>query len=212
MKKPTRLRYEISSWEQASKCLSNNSKKLHIEVSHVLDAPVLESRQISVVHEDYGIVFSVTTEGIGTLISAQTDKGRELPWMTTDEILIQLEKFGFDITFNQLSNLRGDLISYLIKLSQFGMSKLTRVNVVEGEVTNSCVIALTDKQSATVTWGSTLTATQLAEMCREMNALDLTTVSAIERFNWDWLICTMNISDVLDENDDTPFRHNTSRT
>ena len=194
------LRYSISSWMQATECLSNNSRQLVITVSS-LSGNSLHGQLIAVKHPAYGVLFSAMTEGSGELVTTETEEGVVIPWMTTDEILTQLKKFGFDIVFDRKKHLPGDQITYLMTLYNLGFQHLTTIKVNSGKTSRDCVIAFNGTEEPEwLDWPCATTKGILDKKVTDGKVLNVSALAAREEFNWDWLDFVANITDILAEN------------
>jgi len=195
------LRYSISSWMQATECLSNNSRNLVITVSSLTGKSV-EGQLIAVNHPAYGILFAAMTNGSGELISdVDEETDIPIPWMTTDEILTQLKKFGFYITYKQEEHLPGSQLTYLMTLYNLGFQHITTIEVKSSKVTRKYVIAFngTDEPEW-LDWPCTTTKTTFESKINEGKVLNISALTQKEKFNWDWLNFVANIPDILEDN------------
>ena len=116
------LSYSISNWHQATKCLSNTSSKLRIQISDIHYGNKFSALQISVIHELLGVLFAVTVNSSGSMI--QNDTLNHHHEFTTAEILEELHKFGFNIVYQSRCNLSADQLQYLITLQKLGFDKI----------------------------------------------------------------------------------------
>ena len=124
------LRYRICKWSQASKCLSNNSRQLHIYVDKFINNDKFTGEVIKVEHDTLGVLFAAVTGGTGLDITDYDNDGDYIPWMTTAEILKQLRKFGFIIYYNEISSLDDKTLDELIRISNLGYDKITKIAVM----------------------------------------------------------------------------------
>lgn len=197
------LRYNISSWSQATQCLSNNSRELHITVSSLMGDSA-NGQLIAVKHPAYGILFAAMTYGEGTLITTtDASTGDILPWMTTDEILAQLKKFGFIITYDVELHLSGDQITYLMTLNNLGFQHITTISVqMTGTKRRNFVIAFNgDEEPEWLEWPCATTKYEFDKKVSEGKVLNVTYLTAKEtEFKWDWLNFIGNIPDIIRDN------------
>ena len=194
------LRYSISSWQQATQCLSNNSTDLSISVSSLIGSTI-EGQLISVNHTLYGVLFSAMTYGTGTIITDTTTEGQDVRWMTTDEILTQLRKFGFIIEYEPEMHLPGDQISYLMTLYNLGFQHITTIHVLERKTDNVYVIAFNgDEEPEWLEWPCSTYKSVLDTKVAAGKVLNVSALTYKEHFNWDWLQYIANISDILRDN------------
>lgn len=194
------LRYRISDWEQAMNCLSNNSKDLQIIVSQYILKNVLEAQIVKVVHNDLGTLFAACTSGKGQLISDKDWIGKTLPWMTTNEILTQLEKFGFIIEYNDKIHLPGSQISLLMNLQQLGYDKLNIVRLPNQP--GSKLVAFKSAQCSDLMQFNVRVSSQNYAMHTSSASLIIITGSQLDKaeFQWDWVDQMYTISDILKDN------------
>jgi hypothetical protein len=66
-------------------------------------------------------------EGSGELITKQDEEGYDIPFLSTEQILQQLEKFGFIIDYNVRSNLPDKTIDFLATIDNLGYDRITRI-------------------------------------------------------------------------------------
>ena len=194
-----RLRYSISSWSQATKCLSNNSRDLHISVANYLHNVDFEGQILSVVHTKYGTMFAVITNGQGNLISETDEDGRQLPLLTTEEVLRQREKFGFDITYAEEPNLSGEQLTFLANLYDLGYDAITRVRIKYPKITRTAYIAYNSCKSVKYLTFDTMVSK--SEFDASLESGEIANISKMDTtLEWDWLTYTCQISDLLDDN------------
>lgn len=196
-----------------TECLSNNSKLLYLTISKVIDGTSFQGQILRVNHTAYGVLFAAVIAGEGTLISKTDEHGVPIPFLTTQEILTQLEKFGFYINYDVKSNLPVSVITFLADLDNIGFTKITviRVQTVVSHATTlrSKVIAFkpTEDNIDLLTFGCKLSQTKYFEKLQNNSVMNITDEPDTQ---WDWLTYTANISDILDENIDprTTFETN----
>lgn len=194
-----RLRYSISSWLQATKCLSNNSKELHISVANYIHNVDFEGQIISVLHAKYGVMFAAITSGRGYLISDTDEDGHELPLLTTEQVLKQLEKFGFDIKYEEEPNLSGEQLTFLTNLYDLGYDAITRVKIKYPKITRNAYIAYDSSKG--VEYLSFNTMVSKAEFDASLESSAIVDVAKMNKdLEWDWLTYTCQIKDLLDDN------------
>lgn len=194
-----RLRYSISSWSQATKCLSNNSKDLHISVADYIHNVDFEGQILSVVHTKYGTMFATITNGQGHLISETDEDGRQLPLLTTEEVLRQLEKFGFDITYAEEPNLSGEQLTFLTNLYDLGYDAITRVRIKYPKITRTAYIAYNSSKSVKYLKFDTMVSK--TEFDASLECGEIANIAKMDTsLEWDWLTYTCQISDLLDDN------------
>ena len=122
------LRYEIDSWDEVPGCLSNNSKHLHLTYDAVLDKR-LTGGIVRVEHDRYGCLFSYLVNGSGPLLSVQEDG--TLFELTAEQVLKELEKYGFLVSFAEKYVLDDDQFSLLSTIHDLGVAKVRIMYVNE---------------------------------------------------------------------------------
>ena len=197
------LRYNIASWAQAPECLSNASPDLHISVATIKDR-LLNTQIISVEHVMYGTLFAAAVSGDGVIVSNYDGYGNPITWLSTEEILQQLARYGFFITFNVKGNLPGLMISYLMTLNGLGYQHITRMRVVddEGDAHISVVAFQGNKHPDWLTYPHEVSADEMIKAVMTGTALNVTALTK-DMFlpdDWSWLTFVANINDILEEN------------
>lgn len=194
-----RLQYKISDWKQATSCLSNNSKDLKISVMDYLHNADLEGRIISVFHPKYGILFCAVVNGRGSLLSESDESGVDLPFMTTAEILVQLEKFGFDIVYEEEPNLSGEQVDLLQDLYNTGFRSITKISVKYPKTSRKYVVAYMPYRSVDLlNFGTVVSKPQFDKYLEDGYVINVSTMKP--SLKWDWLTYTCEIQDILDDN------------
>ena len=161
---------------------------------------------IKVNHANYGVLFAAMINGSGSLISKEDEEGNDLPFLTTEEILKQLEKFGFYIEYNVESNLPSNVIAYLSELYNLGYDKITQVYLESTSVSGSkvwrpTVIVMKSYQDNDdlLTFNCRLFRDKFY---KKLEANSIINVTHEDNMEWSWLNYIANISDLLDENID----------
>lgn len=147
-------------------------------------------------------------EGSGQLISDKDERGRYLPFMTTNEILKQIEKFGFIVKYDVKRNLPGEVIAFLSKLYTLGYDKITRIIVQtkdnEGKLYDRptvIVMKTSEYNDDLLTFGCKVSQNRFN---RKLDSNTVINVTEEPGMTWSWLKYMANISDLLDENLDHP--------
>ena len=201
------LRYKICQWPQAAKCLSNNSRQLIIKVIDLCDYGNMLGTLIEVVHLHYGTLFAAIPEGKGEIISDKDDKGNELPWMTTEEILKQLLKFGFDITYTERLTLNDDTLAYLMYLRNLGFDKITRIAVMHRTDNNVPYIKTyplafkSEHADMLINYGMKIVGKQFNDLLANNWVINLAEKDNY-KLSWNWIDATYGIDTILEENSD----------
>lgn len=201
------LRYNISNWMQLAECQSNNSIDLFITVKQVIDdgSHRLSGTIILVQHTQYGVLFACLINSKGSLLTPDPESGI-IKEFTTDEILAELNKFGFDVTFEINQHLSGEQISYLITLSGLNYDKLRKLPVYEydsqsNKIFSDYIVAFNVEQCPE--WIQMDYTCSKPDFLRKLNdgvALNLTHMSQTQLFDWTWLTYVANIDDIIEDN------------
>ena len=202
------LRYNISNWLQLSECKSNNSIDLYITVKQIIDdgSHRLSGTNILVNHSQYGTLFACLVNSKGSLLTPDPVSGI-IKEFTTDEILAELNKFGFDVTFEINQHLSGEQISYLITLSGLNYDKIRKLPVYEydsqsNKVFSDYIVAFNVEQCGEA-WLDANFVCRKTEFLSKLNegvALNLTHMSQTQLFDWTWLTYVANIDDIIEDN------------
>lgn len=190
------LQYSITSWRQATKCLSNNNKDLHIKIADVISEPLLSGMRISVESNTFGTLFSTIINATGTMIS-----NPGMHEMTTDEILIQLGKYGFDISYDEQAHLPIEQVEYLLTLQGLFYDKIRVLGVrIDGSADNAKPYLVAFKVAAHPMWldnTRVVTKTEFQNALVDGTAINLTDISNTKHFKWDWLTYVADIEDII---------------
>lgn len=197
------LRYSITSWEQALDCKSNTSPDIRIGVAKIEDR-VLDARIVSVEHISYGTLFAAVVSGDGIIVSDCDIDGNPITWMSTEEVLAQLARFGFYIKFNEPGNLPGKMLTYLMTLDNIGFQHISRI-VVKSEDGSARIATIAFQGSANPRWLTYPCEISRAELMRAASQGTAFDVSAVtkgmfEPDDWSWLTFVANIKDVIRDN------------
>lgn len=197
------LVYSITQWNQIGMCQSNNSRELHVKCATISDN-TFTGQCIRVYHDRFGCLFACMVENKGALISPLPDETFHM--MKTQDILDELEKFGFIISFEPDEHLPGEQLEYLITLNNLHYDKIRILYVkypaIDGSVTKKKIVVF--KVANNPKW---LTNTYMAskdeftQALEEGSAVNITDMSQTKRFNWEFLDAgVLSIDDILREN------------
>lgn len=198
------LHYRISDWRQLDKCLSNNSRDLRIATTVMLNNDKLNGLRISVIHEDLGNLFTCIVGGKGRLIS-EDDTGF-IQEFTPAQILAELSKYGFNISYVPVEHLSGNQLEYLTTINKLGFDKIRILNVYDTP------LGVKEFSTHVVVFNSKglddwMNAGYSPSIKDYHNAIDwgkcicLDDISKTKNFNWTFLHnAVMNISDILADN------------
>lgn len=187
------LRYEISDWSEACECLSNSSRKLHITYDSVLGK--LTGGIVRVEHEDYGCLFAYLVQGSGSML--QPGPNGVLFELSNEEILMELEKYGFNIQLS--TNVDVDDAQYQLVSSAcaLGMDKI-RIMYVDNEKSplgdkyerSAYIVAFkADKLSSWLSTSKACSRREFSKALIEGSAVNLSQVDGglNQGHNWSWL-------------------------
>ena len=151
------------------------------------------------VHDLYGTLFCALVDGLGTVISEQDEDGKDLPYMTTAEILVQLEKLGFDISYKEEIHLPSDQLTFLNNLMELGFDTLSRIFVQTEKMKRNYVVASNSlKRQEYCNFGSIHSKKFFDTSLEEGWAANISKVG--KHLSWDWLTYTVKIRDLLEAN------------
>ena len=201
------LRYNISSWRQLPNCLSNNSRELRIHVTDFFNNDILRGFRISVEHTTLGVLFCCVLQARGSIVTDDSEYGENE--LTPDQILAELYKYGFYITYTPVKALSGNMLDYLITLDKLCFDKIRILNVWhytntgEKQSDTKIVAFMSDPLGD---WLNNAYSAHESEFTKALNdgtALNLTNLSKTKNFRWDWLYgVVLSIEDVIRENAD----------
>lgn len=199
------LRYQISNWKQLPGALSNNSRDLHIRVADFVGSENFTGLRISVEHSKYGVLFATVVDARGSIVSDMPNVESE---MSAQDILTQLARFGFLITYHNYENLSGDQVTFLMTLDNLHFDKIRIMRVYRPEMTsggdyaNTCVVAFKVEQLPG--WLQASYSCSQSEFNKALNqgwAVNVSSMSQEKNYKWDWLVnYVANIRDVLNDN------------
>lgn len=197
------LAYTISSWSEISKCLSNNSRRLHLKCI-TIDDDRLSGQCIQVVHEKYGCLFACMVSNIGGMLDRMPDESYHM--IPTQQILDELEKFGFIIDFQPDEHISGKQLEYLITLNKLGYDKIRILYVSYPTASDyiykqRIVVFNVDKNPNWLTNTYVAKEKEFIEALNNGSAMNITEVSQTQQFEWEFLNDkVLNISDILQVN------------
>ena len=196
------LRYSITDWHQLTKCLSNNSRDLHINVTDFIQDSRLSGTRIAVNHTEFGTLFAYIVNADGTIVTLPDNLDNAI---TNAQILAELAKFGFYVEYEQQAHLSGDQIAYLMTINGLGYDKLRQLSVWQVErgveIHKTYIVAFNIAQNPA--WISVAYQASTREFTNALmngSAINLTEISRTHDYNWDWLTYVANIDDIIADN------------
>lgn len=198
------LHYNITDWHQLVQVKSNNSRDLSIKVADIIQNDILQGLRIQVCHKTYGVLFVYILNARGSIV---TNPSEGTPFeLSTSEILSELAKWGFDVTYEVVKYLPQSQLAYLSTLLALNYDKL-RVLGVRG---NRNAEALTAKPYLVVfnieqnpDWiNNSYIATQseFDRALQEGSAINISNTGTANAWDWSWLNFVANIEDILSQN------------
>ena len=198
------LRYNISNWLQLAECKSNNSVDLYITVKQIIDdgSHRLQGVNILVNHSQYGTLFACLVNSSGSILTPDPVSGI-IKEFSTDEILAELNKFGFDVTFEINQHLSGAQISYLMTIMDLGYDKLRRLYVQDkpdGQYSEYIVVFNVKKCPDWIKDDFVCGKKPFVDALIGSGAMNLTDLEQTKGFDWTWLTYIANIEDIIEDN------------
>ena len=144
-------------------------------------------------------------DGSGRILNDKTEQGVPLPFMTTDRILLELQRFGFYIKYDVRSNLPDNILAFLATVDNLGYDKISQV-LLETKIGNETkwlptpiVFKAVESNNDILTFNCKLSR---AKFDKKLEANTLMNISVEKGMKWDWLKYIANIEDILNENID----------
>lgn len=200
------LRYKISSWRQLPDCLSNNSRELRIHITDFFNNEELRGFRISLEHTTLGVLFCCVLQARGSIVTDEDEYGASE--LTPEEILKELRKYGFEITYEPINELSGNLLDYLITLDKLGYDKIRVLNVWHTQngttaFETKIVAFQVNPHGDWLNNGYSASEKEFIKALNDGTAINLTDTSRTKNFRWDWLYGNvLSIEDVIEANAD----------
>lgn len=198
------LRYRVSSWRQLPKCKSNNSRQLSIKVTDFIQDARLSGFRISVFHEDFGVLFACVLNASGNMITEHSEN--VVVEFTPVQILAELKKYGFLITYDPIETLSGDQLQYLMTLKSLHFDKIRILDVWKSKnnVRESHPTVVAFNIAKNPNWLNNDYSASESEFTEALNngsAINITAISKEHNYSWSWLAgFVANIDDILTDN------------
>ena len=190
------LRYRISSWRQLPGCLSNTSRHLKIRVADIFKEPSLVGLRITVEHCMFGTLFATVIDASGQLIYPEYAYR-----LSDDDILKQLENFGFLVTYTPEKQLPLEQLEYLKTVQALGFDKLRilPVRFNDGKVEIKVVVFNVEHNPNWLQYPYEASYKEWTQaLANTGSAMNITDVSLTKQFDWGWLDYVANIQDIID--------------
>lgn len=145
-------------------------------------------------------------QGSGSILSTKDEQGNDIPFMTTDQILKELQRFGFIVFYDVKRNLPTNILAFLSTVNNLGFDKITRVCLQSQE-----------EETGTIVWRPTILVIKSADNSdllefdckltrkafnKKLTDNTIMNVTHEDNMKWDWLTYIANIDDILSENVD----------
>lgn len=197
------LQYNISDWHQLSDAKSNNSRDLSISVSDIIQDARLTGLRIQLNHTQFGVLFACVLNAQGSMVTEFNEN--LVVEFTTEQILAELKKYGFLITFEPRAHLPGNQIQYLMTLKGLGYDKLRIMNVYKYNIQGTkqfqwYVIAFNIHDENWLDNGYSISETEFMKALKDGRCINISAISKTQRWSWSWLDYVANIDDILEDN------------
>lgn len=200
------LRYQISDWHQLPGCKSNTDKCLKLTVADFIQDPRLSGTRISVEHPTFGNLFTYIVDLSGNIVSSLSLDGKLQAHLSIDDILVQLARFGFLITYKEYQHLSGNQLQFLMTLHNLHFDKIRLLNVwdTESGVKQFKLYVVAFQIEPLPQWlnsGYAPSNTEFQQALTKGYAINVSALSESQHFSWDWLYnWVADISDVIESN------------
>lgn len=202
------LRYKISSWKQLYECKSNNSRHLKIVVGEFVNNEFITGLRIQVVHPEYGVLFSEMLNAHGPCITSLENSGSdEIAFqLNADQILQELRKYGFFISYDPRPHLPENQLESLSSLRGLHFDKLRKLVVYETDHNGSTSFKwyiVGFKSCAHTLWLNntySVSRKEFTEALLDGTAMNISEVASMKGYEWGWLDYVANIDDILRDN------------
>lgn len=194
------LSYSITDWHQLKNIKSNNSRELSIKVADLLHSNVLTGLRIQVYHEQYGPLYTCVLNAQGTIVTEINNNMVTEP--TTDYILKELAKWGFDVQFDQELNLPQGQLDFLAELKDLGYDKLRVLNVwtIQNTIQTFTPYIIVFNVAQNPDWinnGYAASEQEFLNSLKNGSAVNISATSKANIWSWGWLNFVANIDDIL---------------
>lgn len=197
------LRYRIANWKQLEGAKSNNSRDLSISVTTFVNDHRLNGQRIRVEHTVFGTLFACVVQGKGCLLSESLEG--YIHEFTPGQILAELEKFGFLVTYDPTETMSGNQIEFLMTINKLGFDKIRVLSVWDAPLgVKEFKIHITAFNSEdNGDWMNSGYSPSLKEYMNSLSngsAIDVTQLSDQKHYDWSWLYgWVANINDIISD-------------
>lgn len=194
------LTYSITDWHQLKNVKSNNSRDLSIKVADLLHSNVLTGLRIQVYHTEYGPLYAVVLNAQGTIVTEINDNMVVEP--STEDILAELHKWGFEVQFDQQLNLPQGQLDFLAELKDLGYDKLRILNVwtMQNAIKTFTPYIVVFNVAHNPDWinnGYAASEQEFLNSLKNGSAVNISATSKANIWSWGWLTFVANIDDIL---------------
>ena len=198
------LQYKISSWDQLSKCQSNNSVDLSIKVRHFVNSTELNGTNVSVIHKDYGTLLSYTIFPQGEMITDITKD--DIPKMTSEILLDELKRYGFYIVYEEESHLPLGQVDLLKTLAGLKFDKIRILSIHDISDVWEDTIRVTafsiERKPNWLNSGYSPSVKERREAILDGSAFNVSGLPEAKKYDWSFLYNSIqDIHTLIDEND-----------
>jgi hypothetical protein len=192
--------------------LSNNSRELRIHITDFFNNEELRGFRISLEHTTLGVLFCCVLQARGSIVTDEDEYGASE--LTPEEILKELRKYGFEITYEPIKGLSGNLLDYLITLDKLGYDKIRVLNVWHMQngtkaFETKIVAFQVNPHGDWLNNGYSASEKEFIKALNDGTAINLTDTSRTKNFRWDWLYGNvLSIEDVVEANADQMIESN----
>lgn len=185
------LSYEITSWDQITKCRSNTSNNLSCVVRY-LSSDDISGKLIQVEHTHLGCIYSTIITPIGSAI----DNDNVITQSASD-ILKTLAMYGFDIRFVDGHTLTTAERAGLIGVKRLGFTHVRNIVVTERNATRIKTVAFLNNP-VWVTASCVSISSELFTSYQTIGSLvDLSVL--LPRVDWSWITISYPLSSITEE-------------
>ena len=183
------LQYQISDWDQLSKCQSNNSPDLKISVSEYMQNWDIEGKKIEVKHPTYGTLFAYTILPKGNLITDITHQ--DLCVMHKETLLNELRRYGFYVDYQEEAYLSPGQVNLLRTIQGLRFDKIRIFSIHDISSDFSDTIRITafniSQHDQWLNPGYSPSSVEWQSAILDGSAFNVSGLDEAMKYNWDWM-------------------------